>query len=351
MVGRSDFHRLKPEMQQKIAPNGNIIDIWEHYDKSEDDESSNDHITFPYNYLTQNNIKIDCGIILSGPTSGATIPGIIKKKTGEDAKILYCFSNYAGPVVDYLNKSSINYFTLTVDPRYHPIPARDLINAAKFSLMQYDQNYVAKHIQSIQNQSEIEEVIPGWYSGIETVFFLDKEKKDITTYNKTKKMMIVLNEGGNGGLKRGPMLKEYVLDYFPDIEIYGKWDDKWYEDTRFKGPVKFNDLQKMLPEVKYTFIIPIAKGWVTAKFWEMVNYGIIPFMHPYYDDQKHIPCPDFIRVNSPQELHQKIDYLESNPSEYRKLLQQLNDMLKPEYYDGTFINKVIMNAVQKVKEM
>jgi hypothetical protein len=83
----------------------------------------------------------------------------------------------------------------------------------------------------------------------------------------------------------------------------------------------------------------------------MVNYGIIPFMHPYYDDQKHIPCPDFIRVNSPQELHQKIDYLESNPSEYRKLLQQLNDMLKPEYYDGTFINKVIMNAVQKVKEM
>ena len=272
----------------------------------------------------------------------------MKKKDGNEAKILQCFQNYAGPVVDFLNKSNINYFTLTPDPRYHPIQARDLFNIAKFSLMQYNQTDEASRIKSIENQENIKFPVPGYYSGIEKVFFLDKEKKDITSYNKTKKFMMVLNEGGNGGLKRGPLLKEYILDFFPDIEVYGKWEDKWYDDSRFKGPLKFNELQKVLSEVKYTFIIPIEKGWVTAKFWEMINYGIIPFMHPYYDDQKHIPCPEFLRVKNPQDLHNKIEFLEKNPEEYKKLLLQLNDMLKDEYYNGDYINKTIMDGVKKI---
>lgn len=81
----------------------------------------------------------------------------------------------------------------------------------------------------------------------------------------------------------------------------------------------------------------------------MINYGIIPFMHPFYDQQHHIPCPDFIRVNSPKELLEKIDYLENNKKEYNKLLNELNDMLKTEYYDGTFINKIITNGIKRLK--
>lgn len=345
IIGKTDFHRLPEEMKKKIAPNNNLISIWEEFDKEKDNS-----ITFISDYFKRHNIKIDCGIFYSGPVSAVNIPGVIKKKNSDEyvTKILEVFKNYAAPIIHYLNESKIKYFTITPDPRYHPIGAMDLLNVAKFSLSQYNDVGYVNRVQSFENQELVKESVECRYSGMETVYLIGKEKVDITTYPKNKKMMIVLNEGGNGGLSRGPLLKEYILDNFDDIEIYGKWSEKWYKDSRFKGPKKFNELQELLPNVKYTFIIPIQKGWVTAKFWEMIHHGVIPFLHPYYDQQKHLPCPEFLRVSSPQELLEKINILENDKSKYKEILSQLNDALKPEYYDGSYINKVVMNAVDEL---
>lgn len=343
IIGKTDFHRLKDDVKSEININNNIIDIWEDFDKK-----IHDNTTYPYDYFKERNINIDAGIIITGPTSGACIPQFLKKKDGSYCKMLECFKNYAGPVVHYLNKSGIDYFTLTMDPRYHPIEAKDLYNVEKFSLSQYDYEPLSEHIISEEDHTLVQTTVPTYYSDIEKIFFIDKELKDITNMKKTKKFMIVLNEGGNGGLSRGKILEEYILNNFKDIEIYGKWKDKWYEDKRFKGPKKFNDLQELLPQVKYTFIIPIQEGWVTAKFWEMINYGIIPFMHPYYDQQKHIKCDDFLRVNSPEELLEKIDFLEKNPQSYKELLHGLQDLLKEEYYSGKHLNDTIMEGVRRL---
>ena len=344
MVGKSDLRLLKPELKEELNIPPNLIDVWEGFDRNK-----HNGITYAYDRLNELNVKIDYGIFYNGPASSSNIPNLLKKNDGTYCSPLEMFKNYAGPIVYYLNQSNIKYFTLGPDPRYIPIPAMDLINREQFVLSQYDYMENIKHITTLEDHTIIDRQIPISYSGIEKVFFLDREKKNITKIPKNKKMLIVLNEGGNGGLKRGPMLKEYILDNFKDIEIYGKWSDKWYEDKRFKGPKKFNELQELLSDVKYTFIIPIQKGWVTAKFWEMINYGIIPFMHPYYDQQKHIPCPDFLRVNSPEELLEKINYLEDNPEEYKKLLNELSLMLKDEYYDGTFINNLIIDGINKLK--
>ncbi|MFW6009583.1 MAG: hypothetical protein ACOCP8_10005 [archaeon] len=344
MIGKSDFRRLKSDFKKEVAPHNNIIDIWEDYDKNK-----HNVVTYPYEWITKNNIKIDCGVLYTGPTSGATVPGIVKKKNGEPAKMLQCFKNYAGPIVDYLNKSNIPYFTLVPDPRYNPIQAKDLANRPLYGLSQYNGTYTSEHIKSFNDYNYINSEESITYDGIEKVFFLDKEKQDIYDIDKTIKFMIVLNEGGNGGLKRGPILDEYILEYFDDIEIYGKWKTKKYkEDERFKGALKFMDLQEKLPSVKYTFIIPIEEGWATSKFWEMINYGIIPFMHPYYDKQRNIDCPGFLRINSPKELREKIDFLENNPNEYKKLLNQLSEMLKDDYYNGNFMNNIIMKNINKI---
>lgn len=341
MVGKSDLRLLKPEVRQQLDLPSNLIDVWEGYDKK-----IHDPLTYPIEKLKDVDIK--CGIFYNGPSSGVSVPNFVKKKDGSFCKPLEMFKNYVGPITQYLNASGIPYFTLGPDPRYIPIEAMDLLNRESFVLSQYDTIGTIKHITSVEDQSLVTKDVNIEYSGIEKVFFLGREQKDITTIPKSKKMLIVLNEGGNGGLKRGSMLKEYILDYIDDIEIYGKWSDKWYEDSRFKGPKDFMDLHPLLEDVKYTFIIPIQKGWVTSKFWEMINFGIIPFMHPFYDEQKHIPCPDFIRVNSPEELKEKIDFLESNPNEYKKLLAELNSMLKPEYYNGEYINQVVMEAANRL---
>lgn len=344
MVGRSDFKRLPEDMKKEICPNNNIVDVWEFYDKNKHDQ-----FTFVQNWFDKNNIKIDCGVIFSGISTTINIPNYMKKSDGTYPSILETFKNYTGPVVSYLNSSQIPYFTVTVDPRYHPCKARDLFNRAKFSISQFNdnENFIATNIKSLEDQELIETVIPTRYAGVEKMVFLDKEKPEIN-YDKKIKMAVVLNEGGNGGLKRGPMLKEYILDNFDDINIYGQWSDKFYEDPRFKGPLKFKELSEHLKDVKYTFIIPIQKGWATAKFWEMAHFGIIPFMHPYYDEQHNIKCPEYLRVNSPEELLEKIEYLENNKEEYERLLKNINDMLLEDYYNGNYMNGIINDSINQL---
>ena len=163
---------------------------------------------------------------------------------------------------------------------------------------------------------------------------------------KNIKFMIVCNEGRPSRYKD---LKKYILDNVEDVDIYGKWDEKILNnDERFKGPKKFNDLQAMLPNVKYTFCIPIKKGWCTAKFWEMAHYGIIPFLHPTYDEQNNLKCPDILRIKDSQDLFDKIELLENNKEFYNNLREELNNMLKNEYYDGTYLNDRIMNEVHSL---
>jgi len=344
LIGRNDFSRLPIDYQKEICPNNNIIDLWQFYDKTKDN-----FITFTHEYLIKNNIKIDCGIICAGIATTINVPNYMKKTDGTYPNILETFKNYTGPVVYYLNESKIPYFTVSVDPRYHPNKARDLFNRAKFSLSQFNDNehFIATHIKSVEDQTLTTTLIPTKYSGVEKMVFLDKERR-LMNLDKSIKMMVILNEGGNGGLLRGPLLKEYVLNNFQDISVYGQWDEKWYEDTRFKGPLKFKELENVLPDVKYTFIIPIQKGWATAKFWEMAHFGIIPFMHPYYDQQKNIDCPDFLRVKDPQDFLNKIEYLENNPEEYKKLRLQLDQMILDSYYNGEYLNNVMNEGIKEL---
>ena len=156
--------------------------------------------------------------------------------------------------------------------------------------------------------------------------------------------MIVCNEGKPS---RYPDLKKYILDHVEDVDIYGQWNsDTIGDDKRFKGPKKFNELMQMLPRVKYTFCIPIKKGWVTAKVWEMAHYGIIPFLHPTYDEQDNLKVPEFIRVKDSQDLFNKIKFLEEKPKAYQELRDLLDNLLKDEYYDGSYLNNKIMEELK-----
>jgi predicted CoA-binding protein len=104
----------------------------------------------------------------------------------------------------------------------------------------------------------------------------------------------------------------------------------------------------MLPRVKYTFCIPIKKGWVTAKFWEMAHYGIIPFLHPTYDEQKHLDVPAFLRVKDSKELFDKIKFLEENTEAYDQLRDAIDKALLDEYYDGTYMNRTLLEGIEEI---
>jgi hypothetical protein len=372
ILGGSDFSRLDPKVRARINRHGNVYDAWDgitefkNYFKQLDDVDQ-ESINIKYLEHWRKNVDpgMDCGFFFMGPTATSNVRGKMYKMTDPTtlASPLFMQAKYAGPLIDYLNETRIPYGIIVNDPRYWPAQMRDLMHRPVKVLSQYDE--VVNH-RSIREygSAEIEHVkVPCEYSRVETIFLIGKTRGEQivetpstldaffgedteSTHEKNIDFMVVCNEGLPS---RYPQLKKYILDHVENVEIYGKWDERTIgDDPRFKGPKKFNDLQEMLPRVKYTFCIPIKKGWVTAKFWEMAHYGIIPFLHPDYDEQNHLKCPEFLRVTDSKDLFDKIEFLENNPDAYSELRRNIDGMLKDEYYDGSYLNELAMKTIKEL---
>lgn len=341
VIGRNDIERTRPALNIPA----NLRDIYA--GASPEERKDVDYIT-----KRLEGVKIDGCFLMAGPVgSVCNIPAkAFKRKELENgekvhAKSLYVFEQYVGPIYQYLNTSGIPWVMICNDPRYIE-PGSDLMNQPKKVLSQYDETILMKTLDNWEDQNYVKNAVPSVYAGMEKIFLIDRE---ILTKEKTINFMMVLNEGNNGVKSRYPMLKEYVLDSMEDVAIYGKWDEKIIaQDPRFKGPVKFEELQKILPSVKYTFIIPIKRGWVTAKYVEMIASGIIPFFHPTYDEQRHCAVPEFIRINSPKELHEKIEFLNSNPDEYARILGECLAYIEPDDVSGKKICGTVLENTPRV---
>ena len=362
LVGKSDFSRIEDSLKKTLFKHNNVIDVFLTYNQQ--DYTDDTRYQHPAKYFDANPDKLpQAGLFYAGVNGYANIPGFVpnKKNPAEFCRPLEMFKGYAGGIAHFLNETKIPWNILVPDPRYFPLDAVDFLNPPKIALSQMN-GQVSGKFMSGQN-SFTEYSTPLVYSGLETVFLLDKRdwrnaaSEDVACINfddtpqsstkKDIKFLVVCNQGDNS-FKRGPLLKKYVLDHLDDVEIYGKWEDKWYTDTRFKGPVKFQDLQKKLERVKYTLCIPINQHWATAKWCEMAHYGIIPFIHPDYDSQNNIGLPEFLRVTDSKDLFSKIEHLENNPDFYEQLKSQIMNLLTPEMYSGKMINDVIMNSLELI---
>ena len=357
IVGASDYCRLKPEERARINKHGNVFDLMDGFSEWNSANPTykldcSHRITFMNQNILPNLPKIDCGLFMVGFAGQHNVIGKTMKNDEELARPLCCHCTYTGPYMEFLNHTKIPHAFILNDPRLFPGSMYDLFNPPKFILSQYNETIDFKHQVSYRNPKKVIDKIPATYSGVETTFLIGRQDQGLSSFlgkpEKDIKMMIVCNEGNPSRYKD---LKHYVLDHVEDVDIYGKWNFKTKrisEDSRFKGPKKFNELQTMLDRVKYTFCIPIKKGWVTAKFWEMAHYGIIPFLHPDYDEQNNLKVPDFFRIKDSKDLHDKIELLENDHTEYLHKTNLLDNMLKMSYYDGTQLEKVAMDAIEKL---
>lgn len=330
----------------------NIIPLMDGFDMKVDNH------TYLYEKIKRMNIKPDYMVLYNGITSTNNIQGIYYKNRSQQmayTKTLQFSTRYMANIVWMLNHfMDVPYMLLVPDPRYYPLMARDIEHVADHVLTQYtySADWIFREYETRQDHITTTHPV---YAGIENVFLLNKKRAPREMYinHPTPKMMnIILNQGQNssGGLDRYPILKEYVLDNFKDTEwvndiaICGEWRDEVMVDPRFKGPIRIEKLSKLLMSTRYTFIIPVDKNWATAKFAEMSFYGIITFMHPYYDTQKNIKCPEFLRVKSPEDLKKKIEFLERNEDARKKLLADILESFGPEWFDGT---EIIENQIYK----
>jgi len=364
LLGLSDYERLPLKDQQRLNKHNNIINPWANLNswKKTQTNLSDDNVRQKYmEDVIIPNYPVDAALIIGGMMSSRNVMGHSRNSKDPSimAKPLLMFGYYAGPIIHYLNITNTKWIMILNDPRSFPTGQVDLYNAPKKILSQYNEKLIWLHDTSYTDQTINKKEINSEYANVETTFLIDKERDKFNessnsledlfgdthdqTSKKAIKFMIVCNQGNPS---RYPDLKKYILDHIQDVDIYGKWNENILNnDSRFKGPKKFNELQSMLPSVKYTFCIPIKKGWCTAKFYEMAHYGIIPFLHPTYDEQNNLKCPEILRVKDSADLFQKIEYLESDENAYNNLRTELDKLLKDEYYDGTFLNTRIMNCI------
>jgi hypothetical protein len=250
---------------------------------------------------------------------------------------------YTTPTVNWLNETKIPYLEIVNDPRYVMNQSRDIFNLPTKSIGQYDFEYSSKVIHSYEDQTLEIRKTKSVYAGMEKAFCASYDQAE-TNRNRNIPFMIVLNEGKPS---RYNMLKEWILDLNSDVEVYGQWDESIVNnDSRFRGSLHIDKIQDKLKNVKCTFIIPIAKGWVTSKYIEMIHAGVVPFLHPTYDEQNHLNIPDFFKPSTPVELQKRIKQITENQDYYEKSIAILqNKFCTSDIYSGSYINNKIMTEL------
>lgn len=345
ITGKSDYSRLTEEEKTELFPNKNVIDVWEDYSEYKEVVPNHEFVLYK-----MSNTNIDYGIGFGGVIS-ISLPNKTKQKKNPTkfAKPMACYYNYASPMTNYLNESKIPWVCANTDTRYYPVKAEDLLNPEKVIVGMWDTELEATRRKSFDSEELVTHKVISLYSRIETLFLADdgKLEKDLDLQMMRSGLTIFHNQ--DGGIDKAKTMKEYIIDNGLDFKAYGKWKSFEGIDDRFKGFLAFDDLHKELQKAKYTFII--AGNEVTTctmKFYECLEYGVIPFLHKNYDKERILDgygFPSFLRIENPEDLKKKIDMLENDESLYKSILNELKNMLTPDLYDGTHINKEINRAL------
>lgn len=365
IIGSSDWKKVPEDIKSVYNKNGNIYDTTDHTRTRlpKVEQIYNPQMTYHldcWKYLESNDIHIDGGFILNGIWSGINIPNLVPKikKPDEFQGMLPMFYTTAAQIIYVLNKTMCPYLLLAEDPRQLGVgAAKDLFNRKCKVLTQQNLGLKKfKHIKSFEQANEyVEQMVEYKYGHTQKTFFLAETRPSREQFFKPKNILMNLFMNGHGtGYTvdgRYQFISEYVFPNFPETKIYGKWTEQLRQkDSRFQQ-IRMGNIMHIVRDTKYTVVNSIKPGFITCKPWEMIHMGMIPFLSPDYDKKKLLPLPEFLYLENPQDLKDKIDFLESNPKYYMDLKQELYNLLDPGYYDGTFLLQYFMEQLKSLSNI
>jgi len=335
IVSRNDFSKLPIAIKTKINKNDNIIDVWENYDKSIHNQSWIKH------YFDSNKIKIDFGLLYSGLAGSSTIENMMYLKNGEFAKPMSFSKNYTGIITNYLNQSNVPYMEIGEDSRFFPLVARDLYNRSRRILSVKNTSLTCKHIGSQENQELVTSKIPVSDIGHSYMFLMNEDKsKLLKSPNKRNTLVSIIMHGTASHHKtvnKYSIIKDYILDIFPETMVYGRWDLSIVDEKYHKNikEIPMTDLHDELYDTKYTLSIGGSNGYPTSsKFWKMLIFGIIPFFYKEEDIEK-FSVPNFLYVKNPKDFRNKVEKLENDIDFYNEIWYTLqNIILQDDLWNG-----------------
>ena len=330
IASRNDFDKINSHIRNAINKNSNVFNIWERYDSQVDNQS------WIEKYVESNNIKLDFGLFYGGPSSGCTIPDSMYLITEPDktATPMSSSKRSVGIITKFLNDSRLPYVEIGEDPRYLPVQAKDLFNRSKKILcVKEDMTFSIEHIKNYLSRKMIETEIPCSDVGHSYMFLMNEDKNDLLKEPGDRKTRINVamhcTASQDGSVDKWNLVKNFILDPFPETFIYGKWDEKIIagkHQNQFKE-IPMTDLHDVMYDTKYTLAIGGSKTWGTqSKFWKILMFGIIPFLDP--DNENIFGAPEFIETDSAEDFIKKISFLENNHDEYVKLWHECQELIQ-----------------------
>ena len=344
IASRNDFQKIDSHTRNAINKNSNLFNIWEKYDSQIDNQSWINH------YINSNDIKLDFGLFYGGPSSGSTIPNSMYLITEPDktATPMSSSKRSVGIITKFLNDTGLPYVEIGEDPRYLPVQAKDLFNRSKKVLCVKDNiTFSIKHIKEYLSREIIETTIPCSDIGHSYMFLMNEDKNDLLKEpgNRKTKINVAMHctASQDGSVNKWNLVKNFILNPFPETFIYGKWDEKIIageHQNQFKE-TPMTDLHDVMYDTKYTLAIGGSKTWGTqSKFWKMLIFGIIPFLDP--DNENIFGAPEFIQTKDAKDFIEKVNFLENNHDEYIKLWNECQELIHVEgLWDGSiFFNNL-----------
>lgn len=309
--------------------------------------------------LLEDNIHIDKTVVLAASCTNAALWDLTYTFNGTHlrqplascrggAQIVYFTSIHPEIEFDWILDDPRIFLTFPVDLITCPV------NVASQANCSVTKSVCSGYLENSRTMKDI--TINCKYSHLEKYFLKGKKRVDWRNDKRTNKFIMTLH----GLPDRAKLFKKWIYDFDPTIKVYGK---NWSENANTRAIVEKLGMQfdnfenKTILEIddvmwnsKYTFVIPVSlkyTSFVTQKVWTMLYYGIIPFWSKNEYDTSNIydEFPDYIKVESPEEMWDKINFLEERPEEYNKLRAQLFDLLDEKYFSSDFILNEIENVL------
>lgn len=382
ILGASDFTKWKEKNSGFFADEDipeNIVDVWntakteigEKYNFGKKGYTEEKMYKIPGKepwrmldeWVESHNLKFDLGIFMQGPDARVSIMGEGVPCMNKDgfSQCLMMAALYNGPMRHLINKQKFPWYNIIEDPRYVPVQDVDIIHHEEYNLSQVNATYDIKSMDEYTQDPHTYKRYPFKlvYKQTERMFLRNLERVDFTdplnikvgkrVYKKQNPFILTLNDGPD----RLAFIEKWVLDFNPEIKVYGKWSDaaqEKYPGTFIKKGIV--EIQDKMWESMFTYVPAFTKSrknFVTQKVWKMMYYGIIPFWdkNTYDTDNLFTEIPDYFKVNSPDEMWERIKYLVEHPDEYRKYLKIMYDLLEDKYFNGDFIDELFNPIIEQ----
>lgn len=348
-------------------------------DKSEQVEfwQSREYCDLYVQYCNEKVPKVDIGFFFVAPgLIDVNIPFCIKKRHSEDYKLqLPQTHKCTAPFLHCLNIQNFPWYWISTDDRLITRKYReDMFNMPQKILGQWNAEYKWLCAPSYNDvQTRIERVLKVSYNQMQKLNLVGLSENAIIdpATSRNTKMVVVANQttySNDPSCHRFKELKEWILDKEEGqsenlTQIIGDWDNSFkcnyrsniakemqtfnlrkdisHEDQYYKqfiGKVKPKELDNYFRNARYTLCLPVISGYLTWKYLEAIVSGVLPFIPPFYDEQHNeIMDQHVIRVSSPEDLYEKIEYFESHPEHRYNVVRELqNRWIKP-CLDGHFL--------------